>query len=84
MTETAERIICTKNVNARCANDAAEILWVRERGPLWDGEWEPKPRCAEHPAADDVHILSRMCPMAETKILPVGAPPPSPDREDSR
>jgi len=72
---------CSKNVNAPCQNEATEVLWVRERGPLWDGDWQAKPRCAEHPAAGDVHMLSRMYPWAETKILPVGAPAPSADRE---
>jgi hypothetical protein len=62
--------VCTKNVNAPCENDATEILWVRERGPLWDGDWHARPRCAQHPAADDVAIISRVYPLAETKIVP--------------
>jgi hypothetical protein len=74
--------VCTKYVNAPCGNEATEVLWVRERGP-WGGEWEPKPRCAEHPAVQDVRML-RHVPAAEWEILPVGAPAPSPDREDSR
>jgi hypothetical protein len=80
----ANTTTCTKNVNARCENEATEILWVRERGPLWDGDWQSHPRCAEHPAADDVAMISRMHHWAETKVVPVGAPAPSPDREDPR
>ena len=64
---------CSKNVNAPCQNEATEILCVRERGPLWDGEWESYPRCAEHPAAVDVAMIARMHPMAETKIVTIAA-----------
>jgi hypothetical protein len=70
-------ILCSKNVNAPCQNEATEILWIRERGPLWDGEWESYPRCAEHPAPGDVSMIKRVDPSAVTKIVPV-------DREDSR
>ena len=48
---------CTKNVNGPCENEATEFLWVRG---LWDGEWESHPRCAGHPAADDVAMIRRM------------------------
>lgn len=59
--------VCTKNVDARCENSATEFLWVRE---LWDGEWESHPRCAGHPAADDIALIRRMYPMAETRVVP--------------
>jgi hypothetical protein len=75
---------CTKNVNAPCENEATEVLWVRERGPLWDGEWQSKPRCADHPAADDVAMISRMHHWAEAKILPMGAPAPTPRHTEQR
>jgi hypothetical protein len=66
---------CTKHVNVPCENEATEILLVRERGPLWDGDWQARPRCAEHPAADDVAMISRVYPFAETKIVPADTLP---------
>ena len=57
---------CTKNVNGPCENEATEFLWVRG---LWDGEWESHPRCTGHPADDDIALIRRMYPMAETKVV---------------
>jgi hypothetical protein len=72
---------CTKNVNAPCENEATEILWVRSWGS-GEARWEEHPRCAEHPAADDAVMIRRVSPpLAEIRIVPVGAQAQAPGEE---
>jgi hypothetical protein len=61
-------MLCSKNVNALCQNEATEILCVRALG----GEWETYPRCAEHPAAWDVKMIKRFSASAVTVIVAAG------------
>jgi hypothetical protein len=68
---TASTTTCTKNVNAPCRNEATEILYAAIPG----GQLEVFPRCAEHPAAEDVAMISRVYPFAETKIVPADTLP---------
>ena len=63
-------ILCTKRVPVLCENKATEILYVREPGT----DWEEYPRCPDHPAVDDVAMIQKIAPLAETKIEPVGGP----------
>jgi len=60
---------CSKNVNAPCQNEATEILRVSQ----FASGWEEYPRCADHPAADDVAMIERVSPLAEVRIVPVDA-----------
>ena len=59
-------MLCSKKVPAPCQNKATEILHIREH--QWTEKWESYPRCADHPAADDVPLIKRMSPLAETRI----------------
>jgi hypothetical protein len=63
-------MLCTKTVPGPCQNEAAEILYAREIGQQ---EWETYPRCAGHPAADDVAMIKRISPLAETRMEKVNA-----------
>ena len=58
--------LCSMKVPAPCRNAATEILHFREH--QWSERWEEYPRCDEHPAADDIPMIMRMSPLAETRI----------------
>jgi hypothetical protein len=62
-------VLCTKKVPAPCKNEATEILLARTPG----GPLEEYPRCAEHPASDDMRMIRLMSPLAAVKIVPVDA-----------
>jgi hypothetical protein len=64
-------LLCTKKVPGPCWNKATEVLYVREH--KWTDEWETYFRCAAHPAADDVPMIRRISPLAETRIEQLGA-----------
>ena len=52
-----EALRCTKNFPHPAGDQATELLLVRHPD---DEHWDVKPRCAAHPAADDIPLLHRL------------------------
>lgn len=59
---------CSKHFPHPDGDEATEVLLVQD--PYGDA-WSVQPRCAAHPALDDLPILNRLNPNLKAVIVPL-------------
>jgi hypothetical protein len=60
---------CTKNFPHPDGDQATELLLIKNR--YADDLWEVKPRCAAHPADDDIPLLRHFNPSLICVVVPL-------------
>lgn len=63
-----ELLTCSKNFQHDGSGQATELLLVRHPD---DAAWDVKPRCGEHPAADDIPLLHKLNPSLICVVVPL-------------
>ena len=61
------RIPCGKNLGAPCPREAVEFLVIEEA----PGDWFARPRCDDHPAADDIRLMGKLPPVPAYVVVPI-------------
>ena len=64
---------CSKNFPHPDGDQATELLLVQNPYAGPPGAWDARPRCAEHPAADDIPMLRRINPGLKCVVVPLEA-----------
>jgi hypothetical protein len=59
---------CSKTFDHPGGAQATELLLINHPD---DTHWEVKPRCAEHPAADDIPVLHKLNPSLQCIVVPL-------------
>jgi hypothetical protein len=65
-------LTCTKYRadERKCGDQASYLLLIRDPTRR-DGGWEARPRCPDHPPEDDLKLIARVMPTAQTRVVPV-------------